>query len=270
MIRTIETSAGPITIRELSTPEDMVASETIQFKVWGSDIIAHPKEMMIPVQHEGGLLAGAFAPGGEMVGFIFAFPTRDPQIMHSQMLATLEEWRGHGIGRELKWYQRSWSLEQGVKLVRWTVDPLRAANAELNIRHLGAVSSTYSREYYGVMPGIDAGAPSDRLLAEWHLDSDRVRLRAETVPADRGFANAPRVCALSDGKPVDLVFDSQLPRILLPLPDHYIRMSQTDVEAALEWRLRTRELFEFYFSNGYSITEFTRMGGPAYLLEKNA
>jgi predicted GNAT superfamily acetyltransferase len=152
----------------------MIAAEQIQKTVWGWEAIPHPKEILIPIQHEGGLLAGAFDPAGKMVGMVFGFPTRQVDVQHSQLLATLPEWRGQGIGARLKWFQRSWCLERGINHVRWTVDPLRAANAALNIRHLGGTASTYYTDYYGVMQGIDAGAPTDRLLVEWDLNHPRV------------------------------------------------------------------------------------------------
>ncbi|RPJ43427.1 MAG: GNAT family N-acetyltransferase, partial [Chloroflexi bacterium] len=173
-----ETLKGSLEIRELSTATEMVAAEQFQLQVWGAEIIPTPKEMLIPIQHEGGLLAGAFTQENEMVALIFGFPTRDPAVMHSHMLGTLEVWRGRGIGVRMKWYQRDWCLERGIRQVRWTVDPLRAANAELNIRHLGATAETYLPDYYGPMQGIDSGAPTDRLLVEWHLNGQRTIARA--------------------------------------------------------------------------------------------
>ena len=35
---------------------------------------------------------------------------------------------------------------------------------------LGAIVRTYLCDYYGEMKGINAGVPSDRLLAEWRLN----------------------------------------------------------------------------------------------------
>ncbi len=263
-----DTDRGTIEIRELRTIEEMVAAERIQLEVWGREITPHPKELLIPVQHEGGLLAGAFDLQGEMVGLIFGFPTRQPNVQHSQMLCTLEAWRGQGIGRALKWFQRQWCLARGITLVRWTVDPLRAANAELNIRRLGATSSTYLPDYYGAMQGIDAGAPTDRLLVEWHLDSQRVCERADQTPADTGFPGAVRAFSVVDGRPGVPQPGLDCPQILIPLPLDFIQLSKNDARLALAWRLQTRSLFCQLFSRGYRVTSFTRQGGPAYLLEK--
>jgi chorismate synthase len=262
----LQTPKGPVEIRELQTIDDMLAAEKIQTQVWG-DIAVHPKEMLIPIQFEGGLLAGAFTPAAEMIGLVFSFPTRDPAVMHSQMLATVDEWRGLGIGRTLKWFQRDWCLERGFRLLRWTADPLRAANAELNIRQLGARSSSYALDYYGAMQGIDAGTPTDRLLLDWDLVSERVKSRSQRPPEDRGFPTAEIANELNGEVLSDIRLGLDGKCILIRLPKDFVRLSQTQPGLAREWRMQTRDLFQHYFARGYAIREFTRVGGAAYLLE---
>ena len=264
---TFETPKGVITLRELQGMSEMLEAESIQRRVWGADVCPHPKEVLIPVQYEGGLLAGAFTASGEMVGLVFAFPTRDPAIQHSQLLATLENWRSQGIASRLKWFQRDWCLDRSIRLVRWTVDPLRAVNAALNILHLGAVCSTYFPDYYGAMQGIDAGAPTDRLLVEWHLLDERVAERARGRLQDCGF-EAPYANQVEGERPWDARHDLDSPRLLVRLPENFISLSKTNPALALEWRMQTRALLQGYFSKGYQITGFTRVGGPAYLLER--
>ncbi|MFD1809838.1 GNAT family N-acetyltransferase [Gemmobacter lanyuensis] len=132
---------------------------------------------MMVIQHEGGLLAGAFQ-GDRLLGYVFAFPTRDPQVQHSHRLAVRAEARGLKLGARLKWYQHDWCARNGVALVRWTYDPLRRTNATLNIAALGAGAHVYLPDYYGEMAGINAGTASDRLMAEWVIGSPACRLRA--------------------------------------------------------------------------------------------
>jgi chorismate synthase len=265
----LRTTKGPVEIRELRSIDEMLAAEKIQKQVWGSDTIPHPKELLIPVQHEGGLVAGAFNPKMELVGFIFGFPTRDSSILHSQLLATLDEWRGQGIGTSMKWFQRQWCLDRGYQYVRWTVDPLRAANAEVNIHHLGGISSTYYQDYYGVMQGIDSGVPTDRLLVEWDLCSVRVASRMKQTPEDKGFPEAKAAIEVDNGMPDSSMMDLSCPSILIRLPDNFLNLSKSDTKLALKWRFQTRKLLQNYFSKGYQITEFSRVEWPAYLLEKS-
>lgn len=261
-----DTPKGPLRLRELRTLEEMIAAEDIQMEVWGAGV--HPKEILIPIQHEGGLLAGAFTPQSELVGLIFGFPTAEAGAHHSQMLATLKAWRDAGIGTRLKWFQRDWCLKRGITRVRWTVDPLRATNAMLNIQHLGATASTYHVNYYGLMQGIDAGIPTDRLLIEWDLSSPVVAERASTTPADCPFPDAEPANTVEDGRPARPRLDLTGAQILIRIPEQFIELARTDAPLALDWRLHTRDLFLHYFAAGYAITGFTRQGGPAYRLEK--
>ena len=60
-------------------------------------------------------------------------------------------------------------------LIAWTYDPLQAANAHLNFAKLGAVAREYHLDAYpGSSSSLHAGTPTDRLIAEWWLRSDRV------------------------------------------------------------------------------------------------
>ena len=59
--------------------------------------------------------------------------------------------------------------------MEWTFDPLEIKNAHLNIHKLGAIVRCYHVNFYGVSSSrLQGGLPTDRLVAEWHLDSPRV------------------------------------------------------------------------------------------------
>ncbi|GAB1361027.1 hypothetical protein MASR1M32_02630 [Rhodobacter sp.] len=154
--------------RDLSGMAEMRMAEDLQRQVWGEGDLPDPADLMMVIQAEGGLVAGAFAEG-RLLGYIFGFPTRDPQVQHSHRLAVAPQARGLGLGARLKLYQRDWCLARGITHVRWTFDPLRALNATLNIARLGAQSGTYLEDYYGEMAGINSGLASDRLLVDWDL-----------------------------------------------------------------------------------------------------
>ena len=56
--------------------------------------------------------------------------------------------------------------------MEWTFDPLEIKNAYLNIHKLGAIVRSYRVNFYGVSSSrLQGGLPTDRLVAEWHLDS---------------------------------------------------------------------------------------------------
>jgi predicted GNAT superfamily acetyltransferase len=167
-----------VQIRELKGMAEFRQAEGLQGEVWGRGDTPDPADLMMVIQAEGGLVAGAFLDD-RLVGYVFGFPTRDPGIQHSHRLAVVPGMRARGLGAELKWYQREWCLKRDIRHVRWTFDPLRITNARLNLNRLGGRSSTYLVDYYGEMGGINTGLPSDRLLLDWYLDTPAVERRAD-------------------------------------------------------------------------------------------
>lgn len=67
-----------------------------------------------------------------------------------------------------------------MKYIKWTFEPVKARNGYFNLEKLGAIVCEYQRNFYGtdyaVSPesGKQIGLQSDRLFAEWHLESDKV------------------------------------------------------------------------------------------------
>ena len=230
-----------IVIRELASLAEMKDSETVQRLVWGDDDPVDASDLLLAIQHEGGLVAGAF-DGEKMLGFIFGFPSATPGIQHSHRLAVLPEARGLKLGARMKWFQRDWCLARGVTLVRWTYDPIRAVNAGLNIASLGATSGTYHIDYYGPMVGINAGLPSDRIVADWQLDD-------------------PRVEARSQGRMLE--FPADIRRV--EFPADIDQLLATDPAAAMAARLSLRETLRSAFAEGQRIVGFDPKT-PAYLL----
>ncbi|MFV0303491.1 MAG: GNAT family N-acetyltransferase [Paracoccus sp. (in: a-proteobacteria)] len=220
-------------LRELSGMAEFLAAERLQRAVWGGGDSPDPADLMMVVQAEGGLCAGAFRDG-RLLAYVFGFPTRDPGAQHSHRLAVLPEARGQKLGLRLKWFQRDWSLARGITRLRWTFDPLRRLNAALNIDALGARAHLYHPDYYGEMAGINAGLPSDRLAVEWRLDTPEVSDRA----AGHRAGPEPK-CILG--------------RVPIP-PD-----------SALTARLRLREDLQAAFAEGLEIGGFDR-GTDSYLL----
>jgi predicted GNAT superfamily acetyltransferase len=229
-------------IRDLAGMDEFRQAELLQSAVWGQGDTPDPADLMMVIQAEGGLAGGAFLDG-RLVGYVFGFPTATPGVQHSHRLAVLSEMRGRGIGAQLKWYQRRWCLDRGINHVRWTFDPMRAANAALNIARLGARSRIYHVDYYGEMRGINSGLPSDRLLANWQLDHPMVAARVEgsAVPP------APENC-----RPV-------------PLPANADALLANGGREAIEARLALRNSLLEAFAAGYEIVGFD-MRANSYLL----
>ena len=76
----------------------------------------------------------------------------------------------------LKLFQREEALARGIELMEWTFDPLEIKNAYLNIEKLGAIARRYSVNQYGITTSpLQGGLPTDRLIAEWWMNSRRVQ-----------------------------------------------------------------------------------------------
>jgi predicted GNAT superfamily acetyltransferase len=177
-----------IEIRPCQGFGELEACVQLQIETWGyddSDVI--PRKTFLVAQSIGGQVIGAFdteIPGGaeSMVGFVFSLPgvktgqDLPKAYLHSHMLAVKDAYRNRGLGRELKLEQRREALSRGIRHIEWTFDPLEIKNAFLNIRRLGAIVRSYRPDFYGVSSSrLQGGLPTDRLVAEWLLDSRRVQ-----------------------------------------------------------------------------------------------
>lgn len=173
-----------IRIEALTHMEQFAACVALQNTVWGyepNDAVS--QKVFLLAQHIGGQLLGAFE-GAELVGYAMSLPgLHDGKpYLHSHHLAVLPAWRNKGVGKRLKLAQRDDALRKGIDRMEWTFDPLEIRNAHLNIAKLGAVVRTYYRNFYGASSSpLQGGLPTDRVVAEWWLRSERVEraLRGE-------------------------------------------------------------------------------------------
>jgi predicted GNAT superfamily acetyltransferase len=176
-------SSDNIELRRCHGIEDFRACVALQKEVWNfSDADLVPLRMFVVADKVGGQVMGAFE-NNVMVGFALSVPgTRTGHVyLHSHMLAVRKEYRNAGLGRRLKLMQREDALARGIELIEWTFDPLEIKNAYLNIEKLGAISRRYNINQYGITSSpLQGGLPSDRLIAEWWLNSNRVQTLLET------------------------------------------------------------------------------------------
>ena len=217
---------------------------------------------MQAVVHGGGLTAGAFAKE-ELVGFVFGLNVLDngESGLHSHMLAVLPEFRGMGIGQDLKWFQREWCLIHGINWVSWTFDPMQARNAKLNFEHLGAYGYEYLPNFYGNLGGkLNAGLPTDRLMVRWDLRSDEVSKLASGEARSQPFRDLVSVAEVSSKK---LDLDTDWVRI--SIPDDIGSLKSNDLDKARFHQKEIRCVMEEYMSRGYTPRRFLE---GCYCLEK--
>ncbi len=168
-----------IEIRECLTIEELSNCVQLQRDVFAlPDIEISPVRHLIVTKNAGGFTLGAFV-GNELVGFVLSVPAvlYGEKAFYSHMTAVSQNYQSYGIGAKLKWAQRERALAEGVKFVKWTFQPVQSRNAFFNLEKLGAIIKHYEPNFYGTeYPNDDAtlGLDSDRLFAEWHLDSEKV------------------------------------------------------------------------------------------------
>ncbi len=171
--------AKQIRIAPVKTLADFEQAVDVQLAVWGySDNDLVPKRVFIVAERIGGQVLGAF-DGEALVGFAMALPGyRDGKpYLHSHMLAVLPEYRNAGLGRRSEaGAARRCAGARHSSRMEWTFDPLEIKNAHLNIARLGAIARRYMRNIYGPSTSpLQGGLPTDRLVVEWWLRSERVR-----------------------------------------------------------------------------------------------
>jgi predicted GNAT superfamily acetyltransferase len=242
-----------IQIRSCVGFEELDAAVQMEIATWGydtTDII--PRKAFLVTQKIGGQVLGAFdteiaaqSNAGRMVGFAMAMAGmkaragQEPMpYLHSHMLAVKPHYRNQGLGYRLKCAQREEALGRGIRWMEWTFDPLEIKNAYLNIAKLGAVVRAYRANFYGSSTSkLQGGLPTDRLLAEWEMDSERVRRALHGEPAASFSVEE---------------------RIEVPAAIYAWKASEEDRERARAVQQRNREHFEQAFARGLAVLGFSR------------
>ncbi len=259
--------------------------ERLEADIWGPvDLV--PVPILAVTVKRGAVLVGAY-DGDRLAGFVYSFPAlrRDgttvetPHASHwSHTLGVHPDYRGAGLGRQLKLAQRERVLALGLDLIEWTYDPLQVLNASLNIVSLGAVVEEYETNVYGESASpLHGGLPTDRFICQWWIRLPHVRRRVDRVDrvdrvgqVDRvgeirlvshEVASAPVVNQTSlDGAwlgcgGADLTRTE--PRLAVDVPMDFTGMLSGDLARARRWRFHIREIFTHYFQAGYRVVDFT-------------
>jgi predicted GNAT superfamily acetyltransferase len=229
-----------IHIRDIDEVAEMRDVEELQKEVWGiPDLDVVPLTQLVATKEAGGVLIGAF-DGETLVGFVYGFPSfeRGKLAHHSHMLAVKPPYRNFDLGRRLKLAQRDRVVAQGIEMISWTFDPLQSLNAHFNFNKLGVIADRYLPDFYGEDPASFLHQTgTDRLWVSWFVSRER---RDSVAGADQ---------------------------VAIEIPSDINALS---LEAALEWRAKTRREFMEALEAGYIVTSFNRdQEVGKYLLTKS-
>lgn len=238
-----------ISVRKCEGIEEFNRCVELQKEIWGeADIEVEPATLFVVASETGGQVLGAF-DGERLVGYTLALVgfANGTVFLHSHMTGVLAGYRDRGVGRALKLFQREEALGRGIRLIVWTFDPLETRNAHFNLNRLGAIARKYFSNLYGVTTSpLHLGLPTDRLWAEWQLDSRRV------------------VAAVSDmGKEPGLTLGAAT----VELPAEIDLWKESDTARVAGVQTRIRREFTDWFARGYAAVGVRRSAaGTAYLL----
>src|SRR5277367_1511525 len=227
-----------ITVRWIHDVQEMNVCVELQQRIWGyAPLDTVPDQVFIVAKKTGGQVMTAY-DGDMPVGFALAFAaTRDGlSYLHSHMVGVVDEYQNRGVGRLLKLAQREDALDRGINLIEWTFDPLQLKNAHFNIERLGAIVRHYIPNLYGrTSSPLHAGLPTDRLVAEWWVRSQRV----EDVLANNPRSRSPIAA-----------------RERIEIPADIRRICSDDPQSAETIQSNVRDQFSANFANGRAAVGF--------------
>lgn len=236
-----------IVIRKCAGIEEFQRCVALEKEIWGEDDLeVEPATLFVVAKETGGQVLGAF-DGERLVGYTLAIVGfRDGTVyLHSHMTGVHENYRDRGVGRALKLFQREEALGRGIRLIVWTFDPLETRNAHFNLNRLGAIARKYLANLYGLTSSpLHLGLPTDRLLAEWQLDSGRVV--AAVSGTSKELDEAPAT---------------------IELPAELERWRESDTAEVAKVQARVRGEFTKWFARGYAAVGVRKLStGTEYLL----
>ncbi len=259
-------------IRRAHTLEDYLECVALQRDVWtlstSDDMVSHIAStaiLKISNEHGGAVLVAVIS--GKVIGFCFAM--MGPRLWWSHMTAVRSEYRNKLVGLQLKIRQREEALRNGIEEIHWTFDPLQPLNAHFNFNKLGVIVRQHQENVYGVTTSaLHHGLPTDRFVAEWHLNSERVRDRVSATGGAvilRDLDRIPRIN--SSHHDARLGLDDEF--LLLEIPTDL-----RTVDDPRTWQQMLARVCSHYFSAGYAITDFFRLDRPRpqalYLLSQTS
>jgi predicted GNAT superfamily acetyltransferase len=237
-------------IRQLSNLSEFGDVVRLQREIWGfDDVELLPRRLFVVAGKIGGQVLGAF-DGGRMVAFCLCIPglkADGKYYLHSHMLGVLPAYRNTGLGRRMKLEQRLYALQAGVDLIEWTFDPLEIKNAFFNIERLGAIVRRYVHNQYGTTSShLHGDLPTDRLVPEWWIQSNRV------------------IDLLEQGR-----FDRPATEARITVPNRITEWRSREPERARELQSSVAAHFDEHFRAGLAVIGFERSEqAGTYLLGK--
>ena len=274
-----------IEVRPLHTIEEIRAAVSLQKAVLGDHSRAvWTASQLLHIQQSGGLLLGAYDPSApgppaihgilvDLVALVDRYPSR-----RTVAWGVLPQLVNRGIGFSLRSAERRAHQGHGVDLVYWDVDPLQSNGLHIALNRLGGIATAYRQEAFGgADDGSSSGLATDRLRIEWWIDSPRVvALLDRHVPLPHHRVGLNEMTVLTKTRilqsgvraPIDGAKTPSTSYVLVEIPEALDDLQVRDYEAAIQWRLQTREVLRELFDLEYLSVGLVHEGGRSFLLFK--
>jgi predicted GNAT superfamily acetyltransferase len=249
---------GGVVLRRAESPQDYRACQQAQRKAWGiaEDGYVIPVATMVGANLHGGLVLGAFLEDGSAAAMSFGFLGRieGRPCLYSQLTGVVPGRQSLGLGREMKLLQRDFARAEGLPLIAWAFDPLQSGNARFNLVKLGVKVRRYVDDMYGPRTdALNAGVPTDRVIAEWEVFEEPAPEPDHSAEPD----HLPSLIEIRDGFP-RVVSTPAADRLRLPIPYDVAPLRRDHPETAEAWRKAVRQAMKTAFGLGYEAVGFHR------------
>lgn len=203
------------------------------------------------------------------------FRSLDNLHFYSQYIGIKHVYQSYGLGVEIKKFQREILIDIfGIYKSVCTYDPLSGVNANRNIHHLGMEALEYREGYTGDFGGLlnRTDVPCDRFFVSWDLNiPERItKYDLDSLIESGEYALNSRIIDVEGRKgrvkletvnEINIDIDQEFLLVEIPY-DFYWMLKETDVpekrvrNIPLDWRMKTRNVFQSLFRRGYKIIDF--------------
>jgi len=271
--------------RPLSDVEQLRSAVAVQERRFGphSRAIWHLPHLT-DVGRAGGLVLGAFTDVGtpseacrgviiDLVADADGYPAR-----RTAMWCVSDGTENRGIGTLLRESERRLHQRVGVDLVYWDIDPLNSQGLHICLNKLAGIATGFTQDAVGAARDpLVPGLATDRIRIEWWIDSPRVVARFDEgspLPYEDVGLHEMTVLTATTLRPSGLrglTGEPQSPdgaHALVEIPESLPETEARDRDAAIQWRLRSREMLTQLFSDGYLGVGLIHEGGRSFLVFK--
>lgn len=248
-------------INIVEDPDEIRSGVDVIKKAWGAiDLATIMKDIITAIKSNGGLVLIA-KDEDRVVGFSFGFiGYKNSKIyFYSHMTGVVPEYMKNNLGLNLKLKQRQWAKKQNIDLIGWTFDPLQGLNSNFNLRKLGAIARVYLENHYGTMTdSLNKGLRSDRLVAEWFINSEYVTEKLNCIK--KNYDKLMNTIITKEQENVRIIDNIDLSleddTILIEIPKNIDQVKKSNLKEAVRWRSLSALVYEHYFSKGYALVDF--------------